>query len=62
MLLVEILEFAMKEDENYFHFKYRDAMGFEHNPVFGELVGASAESISSQIYTAIEAYRNALNY
>lgn len=59
MLLVGILAFALKKKEQYLYIKYLDSLGFEHNPVLGEFVGAAIASVSSQMFTLIEQVRKA---
>ena len=54
MLLVGILAFALKKNQEYLYVKYKDQMGFEHNPLLGEFKGAHISEISSQLYSLIE--------
>jgi hypothetical protein len=53
MLLVGILAFALKKEDQYLYVKYKDRLGFENNPVLGEFVGANISNVSSQLYALI---------
>lgn len=54
LLLVGILAFAMKKKSKYLYVKYRDHLGFDHNPVLGDFVGATPTDISRELYRVIE--------
>jgi hypothetical protein len=61
LLLVGILAFALKKQDQYLYIKYKDQMGFENNPVIGEFFGSTIAAVNSELYALIEQAKSGLN-
>lgn len=57
MLMVGIFAFALKKKQQYLYIKYKDQLGFENNPVFGEFFGSPIADVSSTLYSLIKKAR-----
>lgn len=57
MLLVGILAFALKKEEQYLYVKFLDSLGFENNPLFGGFKNKTITEVNSKLYFLIESAR-----